>query len=233
MKIWTKSTVYNRRRFIICFWLLTLLINSACSAPKVQVRTEKGRRAEYGLASWYGKKFHGRLTANGEVYDMYKVSAAHKTLPLGTIVKVTNRKNGISLKVRINDRGPFVRGRIIDLSYGGAKALGMVEDGVVPARVETLQLGDNRYVKSGRIITSKVSMSYTVQTGSFLEKENDLELKRLLETRYKTVFIQEWNDQRHVYYRVRVGKFSQEKDAQNLCLQLKRDNYTAFVTAVD
>jgi rare lipoprotein A len=91
---------------------------------------------ERGLASWYGKKFHGRKTANGETYNMYGISAAHKTLPLGTYVTVKNLDNGKTLVVRINDRGPFVKGRIIDLSYGAAKKLGVVGPGT--ARVDVL-----------------------------------------------------------------------------------------------
>jgi rare lipoprotein A len=91
-----------------------------------------------GLASWYGRKFHGRPTASGERYDMHELTAAHRTLPFETRVRVTNLENGRSVRVRINDRGPFVDGRIIDLSYGAAKKLGMVEAGVVRVRLEIL-----------------------------------------------------------------------------------------------
>ena len=85
---------------------------------------------ETGIASWYGPGFHGNLTANGEVYDMNAISAAHKTLPFGTIVRVVDRETGRSIVVRINDRGPFVEGRIIDLSKGAAEKLGIVERGI-------------------------------------------------------------------------------------------------------
>jgi rare lipoprotein A len=94
---------------------------------------------EVGLASWYGKKFHGRRTSNGEIYNMYAMTAAHKTLPLNTWVRVTRRDTGKSIVVRVNDRGPFVTGRIIDLSYTGAKKLGMVGPGT--ARVIVTALG--------------------------------------------------------------------------------------------
>ena len=93
---------------------------------------------EEGKASWYGKPFHGRKTASGEVYDMYKISAAHKTLPLGSWVRVFNLKNGRVLDLRLNDRGPFIEGRIIDLSYAAAQALDMVEDGVVNVKIITI-----------------------------------------------------------------------------------------------
>ena len=93
---------------------------------------------ETGNASWYGKRFDGRPTANSEIFDMHKPSAAHKTLPLPSRVRVVNRKNGKSIVVRINDRGPFVDGRIIDLSYAAARKLGMIKDGVVPVEIELL-----------------------------------------------------------------------------------------------
>lgn len=101
------------------------------------INTSKGYR-EIGDASWYGKKFHGRLTSNREPYDMYGISAAHKTLPLPSYVKVTNLKNNKELIVRVNDRGPFHGNRIIDLSYGAAKKLDMVEDGVAKVKVEAI-----------------------------------------------------------------------------------------------
>ena len=91
-----------------------------------------------GLASWYGVDFNGRLTASGEVYDMYGMTAAHKTLPLGTMVKVHNIDNGKSIKVRVNDRGPYVAGRVIDLSRKAARALGMRENGTAHVRLEVL-----------------------------------------------------------------------------------------------
>jgi 3D (Asp-Asp-Asp) domain-containing protein len=96
--------------------------------------------SEKGNASWYGPGFHARPTANGETYDMYAMTAAHKVLPIGTHVKVTNLKNNRSIIVRVNDRGPFVSGRIIDLSYTAAETLGMARTGVVPVQVEAVQL---------------------------------------------------------------------------------------------
>ncbi len=93
-----------------------------------------------GIASWYGKENHKKLTASGEPYNMYAYTAAHKTLPFGTIVKVTNLKNGKSVIVRINDRGPFVKGRIIDLSYASAKKIGLIEKGTAPVSIEVLDI---------------------------------------------------------------------------------------------
>ena len=104
-------------------------------------------KTQIGIASYYGKKFHKKRTANGEIFNMYKVSAAHKSYPLGTKVRVTNLENGKSLKLVINDRGPFVSGRIIDLSYKAARKLGFVNQGTVKVRIDDLRLGDNKYYK--------------------------------------------------------------------------------------
>jgi len=93
------------------------------------------------LASWYGSDFDGKLTANGEVYNMYDMTAAHKTLPLGTKVKVTNTQNGKTAEVRINDRGPYVKGRIIDLSKAAAQTLGI--DGTAPVKLEVTHWPEN------------------------------------------------------------------------------------------
>lgn len=95
--------------------------------------------AQIGMASWYGKKFHGRLTANGERYDMNAATCAHKKLRFGTRVRVTNIKTGKSVICRVNDRGPFIGGRIIDLSKGTAKRLGMIQSGTARVRLEILQ----------------------------------------------------------------------------------------------
>ncbi len=104
-------------------------------------------RVQVGVASYYGSKFHKKRTANGEIFNMYKVSAAHKTLPLGTKVRVINLKNGRSLTMTINDRGPYVKGRVIDLSYKAAQKLGFVNQGTTKVRIEVLRLGDNKYHK--------------------------------------------------------------------------------------
>ncbi len=100
-----------------------------------------------GIASYYGTDFHGKLTANGEVYDMYGLTAAHKTLPLNTIIRVTNLDNHKSLILRINDRGPYVEGRILDCSYGAAKKLGYLLQGTAKVRIEVIEWGDDEYMQ--------------------------------------------------------------------------------------
>ena len=100
-----------------------------------------------GVSSFYGTDFHGKLTANGEVYDMYGLTAAHKTLPLNTIVRVTNLANNKSLILRINDRGPYIKGRILDCSYGAAKKLDFLLQGTTKVRIEIIEVGDGKYMK--------------------------------------------------------------------------------------
>jgi len=104
-------------------------------------------QVQIGIASYYGRKFHKKRTANGEIFNMNKVSAAHKTYPLGTKVKVTNMKNGKSIKLTINDRGPYVKGRIIDLSYKAARKIDFVNQGTTKVRIDVIRLGDNKYHK--------------------------------------------------------------------------------------
>ncbi len=117
------------RRVLLMFMIISILPFATAAEPYQE-----------GIASWYAGEFDGRLTANGETYDADGISAAHKELPFGTIVRVTNTGNNLFLDVRINDRGPFVEGRIIDLSRGAATALGMVEAGIAPVTLEILYL---------------------------------------------------------------------------------------------
>jgi len=117
-----------------------------------QVPVEKNPQLSYkrtwvGVSSWYGEDFHGKKTANGEIYNMYDLTAAHKTLPLGTTVRVTNLSNNRSVVVRINDRGPYVEGRILDLSYGAAEKLDFHNKGTAKVHIQVVKFGDNSYVK--------------------------------------------------------------------------------------
>jgi rare lipoprotein A len=115
---------------------MALLAGCGCiSGPAIPRRG----RPQMGTASWYGREYHGRKTSNGEIFDMYELTAAHRKLPFGTFVRVTNLKNRKSVVVKINDRGPWKRGRIIDLSYAAAKKIGMVKDGITRVKVEIVK----------------------------------------------------------------------------------------------
>jgi rare lipoprotein A (peptidoglycan hydrolase) len=124
------------------FLVLSILALPSCmTVPKGLGNYDVGY-AERGIASWYGGYFHGRPTASGAIYDQFEMTAAHRLLPLGSVVRVTNAENGRQVKVVINDRGPFIKGRIIDLSYAAAQRLGAVEPGTLPVLVEVIQVGD-------------------------------------------------------------------------------------------
>ena len=107
----------------------------------------KHRKVMTGVSSFYAEDFHGKLTANGEVYDMYGVTAAHKTLPLNTVCRVTNLANNKSLILRINDRGPYIKGRILDCSYGAAKKLDFIKEGTTNVKIEVIEFGDGKYMQ--------------------------------------------------------------------------------------
>jgi len=171
-----------------------------------------------GMASWYGDDFHGRPTSNKEIYNMHDMTAAHKSLPFNTHVIVTNLKNGKSVTVRINDRGPFVKGRIIDLSYAAAKVLDMVEDGVVPVKIEVIT----------GLSPKKSSQKFSVQVASFIDKRNAARLKRSLSKSYRNVYVSLFRTSSQVYYRVRIRVQSLEY-AQEVARTLTESGYTVLV----
>ena len=168
------------------------------------IYTARGYR-ETGMASWYGRKFHGRKTANGETYNMYAKTAAHKTLPMNTMVLVRNLENGKETVVRINDRGPFSRGRIIDLSYASANDIGMVHNGV--ARSEIIALGESTGSKGTEKELKFQDFnkgSFYIQVGSFLNKDNAVNLARLFTDQGMKITIQPYTANGKTYHRVQI-----------------------------
>jgi len=172
---------------------------------------------EKGRASWYGTKFHGRKTSNGETYNMYAMTAAHKTLPMNTWVSVENLENGQHVTVRINDRGPFVDGRIIDLTYTAARLIGMVGPGT--ARVKVTALGKaTAYSQKDHSPVKFTPMDYwkgnfTVQVGAFKVRSNADQYRIKLSMSYLNAHIVPYEDDRGQFFRVRIGKFSNLNDA--------------------
>jgi rare lipoprotein A len=173
---------------------------------------------ETGVASWYGPDFHGKFTSNKEIYDMYDMTAAHRTLPFGTYVMVTNLDNGRTATVRINDRGPFVGDRIIDLSYAAARVLGMIGPGTIPVRLEVLR----------GISSAPGGRGWSVQAGSFISKNNASNLARKLKGNYEGVYIALFKTSTQVYYRVRL-KASDGDAARELAQRLFADGYTVII----
>jgi rare lipoprotein A len=184
--------------------------------------------SQRGLASWYGKDFHGRKTSNGEIYNMYAMTAAHKTLPLGTHVRVKNLKNGRSVQVRVNDRGPFVRGRIIDLSYTAASKLGVVGPGTAPVEVVAL-------APAGTASAAKIDFTrgnFTFQVGAFKNRENAYRLRNKLSLRYKNAHVVVFNNGVDTYYRVRVGRCTTLDQAEEYERILLADGFSqVFIVA--
>jgi rare lipoprotein A len=191
--------------------------------------------SQEGLASWYGKKFHGRKTSNGETYDMYAMTAAHKTLPMNVHLKVTNLNNGKSTEVRVNDRGPFVRSRIIDLSYTAAKELGVVGPGTAPVRIEALGYRDDTQTGSTPNYRQPASYDagpFMVQIGAFTVKTNAYRLADKLKAQYgSSAVVEGWvNGQK--FYRVRVGLYNSMAMASEALLKIETNGYpSSFIVA--
>ncbi len=176
---------------------------------------------EEGIASWYGHKFHGRPTACGERYDMHKLTAAHRILPMHTHVRVTNLENGRQLVVRINDRGPFVKNRIIDLSYAGATELGMAEKGTARVRVEAIET-----------LPRDLPGRYYVQIGSFAQQGNALALsKRMQQLGYSKTRVQRILVGDTIFWRVQVGTFPRLSLAEQALTRLSSENPASFILA--
>jgi rare lipoprotein A len=174
----------------------------------------KKGKTEKGLASWYGEPYHGRRTASGEIYDMHEMTAAHRTLEFGTMVRVERRDTGADVKVRITDRGPFIKGRIIDLSFAAAKKINLDIDGVAPVKVTIIGFEETPKKKAKQ---SKRAAEHPedeeclwIQVGAFGAMDNAKGAERRLEDAGETAVIIEGPGGLH---RVRVGPFDNERDA--------------------
>jgi rare lipoprotein A len=171
---------------------------------------------ERGIASWYGPGFQGNRTASGQRYDMWGLTAAHRTLPLGTIVEVRNLDNDRTVRVTINDRGPFKKHRILDLSRAAADALGIVGPGTAP--VELVAVG----------LAPIGGTSFAVQVGAFLELARAQSLADSLRALYPQVTVT--SDE--VWSRVQLGEFGDREAAESLARELRRAGYTPLVLAI-
>ncbi|MGM0432373.1 MAG: septal ring lytic transglycosylase RlpA family protein [Spirochaetota bacterium] len=157
--------------------VLSVLISFVLSAALLAA--QESNVYQQGIASWYGGEFQGKLTANGEIFDTHSISAAHKTLPFGTIVKVTNQTNGLSVEVRINDRGPFVEERIIDLSKAAAQQIDMVDQGIAPVTLEVLYKPETPESAYNRVEDAQF---LNVQIGAYSSVRGALEVYKQLNT---------------------------------------------------
>lgn len=247
------------RNLFISVVLATLL--SACAAHRTQVidtpetRGLKGWQKPYkvdgerydpllshegfvqdGLASWYGEDFHGGPTSNGETYNMHALTAAHKTLPLGVYVRVRNKRNGSEVVVRINDRGPFVRERIIDLSFAAAKQLGITDAGTAPVHIEALgyRLDDSAGPAPYLPPASYDAGDFAIQIAAFTNRENAERLASRMRKSYGTAAIQDATIRGNRFFRVRVGSFGSLIKAEKARGEFERGGYPGcFVVAAE
>lgn len=194
---------------------------------------------EEGYASWYGTDFHGKPTSCGEPYDMYAMTAAHKTLPLGTHVKVTNLENGASTILRVNDRGPFVSGRVIDLSCRAAQELKSYRKGLARVRVEAVQvateqhIGKDTYWKVDPVPSFRYGQ-FTIQIGAFREQGNAHRLREKMATDYRASQVLPYLDRGLQLYRVQVGTYSDIELARWEMEKLRGKGFgDAFVVAME
>jgi len=207
------------------------------------VRESSTGYKEKGISSWYGKKFHGHRTSSGETYDMYAMTAAHKTLPLPTYVRVTHLKNGRSVIVKVNDRGPFHQGRIIDLSYSAAKKLGVTATGT--AAVEVIALDPNQYKskqayqprfnKPSALATYPLKPNFKLflQVGAFSSQDNAYELKKRLSRMFKQRQIHsDFSSEKNIY-RVRIGPLASIADADKLSVFLNNKGIPTTKIVID
>ena len=200
-------------------------INGVRYVPK-----EETNYVETGIASWYGPNFHGKLTANGEIFDQFSISAAHRTLPLPSLVKVINIENKRELIVRVNDRGPFVGNRIIDLSLKSAQILGIKEKGTASVKLILLDSGPHLLNNTSKI-TKKQDIDktedYYIQVGAFsVAKNADLFAKKLRNKNYilSKVAIKTINKGDQILYIVIIGPISNEEDVLYVKRNLERNN---------
>ncbi|MCK9472445.1 septal ring lytic transglycosylase RlpA family protein [Sulfurimonas sp.] len=175
-----------------------------------------------GNASWYGPDFHGKLTSNGETYNMYDMTAAHKTLPMNTIVKVTNKKNGLNTVVRINDRGPFIATRIIDLSNTAARKIGMLNDGTAPVKIEIIGFHskDQKKVPLNRELKEspqdQIVDGFAIQIASFSRIEGAIFTQKKYDDTdgYKTI-IKDMHTENGRMFKVWLKGFRSEQEARD------------------
>lgn len=222
---------YSLGLFILLFFLSCGITRkgskpggNSVGETRTSVSTKKGELIESGVASWYGPNFNGRLTANGETFDMNGISAAHRTLPFNTEVVVVNQDNGKSIRVRINDRGPYAKDRIIDLSKGAAQAVDMLGPGTANVKLYLVK-GD---LKNSRVTDLKVP-NYTVQLGSYnalapAEKRS----REISGSRVETL-----NLNGNTVYRIYYGKYTDPNKAKKDLARLQRKGFKGFVKQVE
>jgi rare lipoprotein A len=175
---------------------------------------------QVGTASWYGKDLHGKRTASGELFDMYGLSAAHRTLPFGSMIRVTNLGNDKNIAVRVNDRGPFIKSRVIDLSYGAARELGFAAEGTAQVVIE-------------RLDELPGTKPFTVHAARYAEEENARLLKERLSAKFEIISIIPGETNLGTLYHVEVGAYATEEKAELVAGRVMREGLEPVVIRKD
>lgn len=192
--------------------------------------------AETGTASWYGDDFHGKKTSNSEIYNMHAMTAAHKTLPFGTMVEVHNLENDHKIIVRINDRGPFVRSRIIDLSHEGAKRIDMIRNGTAKVSIKAIGMDDVYFAAAGGRMNESIYYTgdFTIQAGAFADRSNAERMKDILAQHIPEIDIIPVDRDGQTLYRVRAGRFLSLNQARSHEQKLVRSGFAdVFIVSRD
>lgn len=220
-----RAGCYGHRSSSCALSLMLFVLVSGCSLLTTSPRLAEppdGRASQTGIASWYGPGFHGRATASGEIYNQNEFTAAHRTLPLGTRVMVTNLENGNATEVSINDRGPFANGRIIDLSYAAAQSIAMVGPGTALVRIDVID-------GLARFEAIRPSLDYTLQLGSFAQIENAQQLRDRLAKSFANVTISPLRSKDLTYYRVQLGTYSDRGAAEEQARAVSQAGYSVVI----
>jgi len=242
-----------QRRLVLAISVLMLAAACGKNVPVSSGKTSSVLPTSelQGLASYYAEPYHGRRTASGEIFDSYQeLTAAHRTLPFNTLVKVTNQENGKGVEVRINDRGPFVDGRVIDLSLKAAREIDMVRSGTARVKLTVVKEGPPTAARTPRTPTTATTpalaipnpssspstaaspAAFTVQVGAFESREVAESLKKDLEQRHQDVTIETFSTTR-TFYRVRVGRLTDMAAAENLVRTLRHEKFDPFVVRLN
>jgi rare lipoprotein A len=216
----------RRARIRVLFAIVMLVLFPFSSCASYHLNPEP----EYVIASWYGTEFHGKPTSSGEPYDMFAHTCAHREYPFGTKLKVTHASNGRSVYCLVNDRGPFVAGRDIDLSYAAARDIDLLEAGTSPVLIEYAGR-DASFVSRDEYISPAGAL--TIQAGSFREFSNAQRLKESLEMKYDGIYIDKAEVNGSTFYRVRIGRSLAKAEAVTLAETLANEGYRVLIIRYD
>ncbi|MCZ6872692.1 MAG: septal ring lytic transglycosylase RlpA family protein [bacterium] len=208
------------RRAVLYVAYSVIMLNGLAVFSHAAQLSEPMPIVQYGIASWYGEKFHGRKTANGEVYDMFQLTAAHRFAPLGIHAIVTDLQTKRSVRVRINDRGPFIGQRILDLSYASARQLGMLQRGLTKVKIRFL------------LDTAPTAPIFIVQVGAYTNLANAARAQKALSVHYPQVWIAVLRQGLRVFYRVRLGVFTDREMAEETAHHTQALGYTTSVVPI-